>query len=274
MIYDTVISTGDKSISGCSSQELGTNTFNSGNLIAAGGQGASFYFNTDFVTGQTNIKINLNGQTLLQEVPVTGLATNFTFYSNKTGDFFIKGEEAPENDQSRLFFDKSTPVFSDSKLVYDVVTGGNFAATGDEGGSLKTSIQGVYPAFASDAKNFGDFEYFLNGQKVYSGAGVGVSSVQEPNFSQGGGVVTSSNKNKFKYTAYRKASRTNEITGIEPDIFGSGFIEGRNKYYINGIQQPKSDYLELYTGVSIIRTGLTSLMSGSINDTTVTTITL
>lgn len=261
MIYDTVISTGDATISGCSSKELDTNNFNSGNLIA-GGVGNNYYFDVDSVTGQRNMKLSLNGQALLQEVPVTGNAQNYIFYSNKTGDFFIKGREAPDNEQSKLFFDSSTPISSSSNIVYDVVTGGNFAGTGDLGPSLKSSIDGAGIGISFSME---DFEFFLNGQKVYSGAGIGVSADTNIYFSIANGVVDSSNFGKFKYTAYKRRQRTHEVTGIEPDLFGSGFVEGRNKYYINGIQQPQSNYLELYTGVSIIQTGLSCLISGGTN---------
>jgi hypothetical protein len=281
MIYDTVISTGDASVSGCSSKELGTDTFSSGDLIA-GGAGKNYYFNTDLVTGQRNMRLTLNGQTLLQEIPVTGDAQNFVFYSNDTGDFFIKGQEAPENEQNKLFFDSTTRISSNSNIVYNVVTGGNIAGINGSGQNLKSGINGEYFQNAV----ISDFDYYINGQKAYSGFGFGFAMMVGgtepydfyPNFgtspASNNGIITEENKDKFKLTAYKKPTRTHQITGVEPDVFGSGFIEGRNKYYINGIQQPPSNYLEFHTGVSIIETGLSCLISGEMHNLTVTSLTL
>ena len=79
----------------------------------------------------------------------------------------------------------------------------------------------------------------------------------------GDGVVTSLNKDKFKYTAHKKRSKTIGLTGrYSDDVYGSGFIEKRTVFYINGINQSAEQYLELYTGVSIIKTGFDATLSG------------
>jgi hypothetical protein len=274
MIYDKVLSTGDSTISGCSSAQLHTNIFNSGNIKAAGTRGI-FFYDRELVTGQTNIQLSMGGQTLLEEVPITGQAVNSISYQNKTGDFFIKGQEADTISRSKLYFSKTTPVKSNYKLNYQVITGGNFAATGDLGNSLRGSIRGGIGTSAV----FSHCDYFLNGQKVYSGVGVGVSLGTDgtdfiPRFGTAanvGGVVTASNKNEFKYTAYKKRDRTVSITGSNPDLYSdTGFIEGRTIHYINGLQELKDSYLELYTGVTIIKSGVSALISGGppVNTTT------
>ncbi len=266
MIYDTVISTGGASISGCSSSELGTNIFPLSNNEAVGSQDR-FFYQRSITTGQRDLQLFLNGQTLLQEIPITGRATNKIVYQIETGDFFTKPTGVDVLEQSRLNFVSSTPAASTSNVFYNVVTGGIFAATGDLGASLKSSIQGRYAS-----SYFTDYDYFLNGQKVYDGVGVGVSvgiglTTFIPHFGIGttyGGVVTADNKNEFKYTAYRKTVRTHSITGSGPDIFSdTGFIEGRNNFYINGIQEAQKGYLELYTGVTLIKKGFRAVISGS-----------
>ena len=265
MIYESVISTGDFTISGCSSDELSTNVFNSINRIAPQAVG-DFYYDRDLSTGDVNLKVAMNGQMLLQEMPVTGLASNEVIYTIKTGDFFTLLDDGVSNEleKSKLQFHATTPHKSNFNVGYDVTTGGIFAATGDLGASLKTSILARYPTFASAPENFVDFEYFLNGQKVYSGLGVGASALNQPNFSQGGGVVTSSNKDKFKYTAYKKEPRTLSVTGKGPDIVtGDGFVEKRTKFYINGLQEFSESYLELYSGVNMIKEGFSAVISGN-----------
>tara|TARA_R100000231_G_C5330283_1_gene166236 strand:+ start:3799 stop:4647 length:849 start_codon:yes stop_codon:yes gene_type:complete len=282
MIYDRVISTGDVNISGCSSLELATDTFGSGNLIAAGTKNV-YYYDIDLVTGQRSIQLAVNGQTFLQEVPITGQATNFIDYQINTGDFFIKGAESSVTDRSQLYFTNNSPVKSNSKLQYNVITGGNIAGTGDFGESLTGSILNGIGSVV-----FSDCEYFLNGQKMYSGMGVGCSAGTDgtsfvPLFGGAGseaanvgGIVTTANKNKFKYTVYSKKPRTASLTGISPDVFSStGFLEGRTIFYINGIQQSQESYLELYTGVTIIKKDIAASISGSsINQGTLTSLSL
>ncbi len=268
MIFDSVLATGHTTISGCHSVDLNTDKIDSGDIKVTAANG-SFHFKRKTVAGQTNMMLSMNGQTLLQEVPLTGQAVNFISYRNETGDFFIKGSEASVLDKSNIFFAEDTPLTVDYNLQYDVITGGNFAATGDLGESLKNSIQGGIGATAT----FTDSDYFLNGQKVYSGIGVGVSAGTEgasfiPVFgttTNACGVVTTENKNKFKYTAYKKAANSVSLTGLSPDVFSNtGFIEGRTAFYINGLRQPQNSYLELYTGVNMVKKSRSALISGGI----------
>ena len=113
-----------------------------------------------------------------------------------------------------------------------------------------------------------EFDFFLNGTKVYSGVGVsgymeGMMTTFVPNFTVGaGGWVSSTNQDSCKATAYLKRTRINEITGAAADVYGSGFIEKQTKLYLNGAEEYPVSYLELYTGVSLIVTGV----NAAIND--------
>jgi hypothetical protein len=265
MIYDAVISTGDVTVSGCHSSELDTNTFGSLNVPSVASQNNSFY-DVSLATGQDDMRLLLNGQELTQEIPSQGAATNETIFQIKTGDFFVKGSGVSSLERIKINFSTSTPRRSNSEIYYNVDTGGTFIATGDYGETLKTSVEGRYATSI-----FTDYDYFLNGQKVYSGVGVGCSVGTDglgfiPLFGEGmvgGGIVTAENKNKFKYTAYRKRVRAHSLTGANPDFYSdTGFIEGRTNYYINGIQQTPDTYLELYSGVTMIKSGVSVNISG------------
>tara|TARA_R110002020_G_scaffold142040_2_gene313924 strand:+ start:3590 stop:5848 length:2259 start_codon:yes stop_codon:yes gene_type:complete len=267
IIYDSVLSTGTASVSGCSSSDLGTDTSDVLNKTPAGAKD-KFFFKRALVTGEQEIQLSVDGQTLFQEVPLTGQAVNKVIYQTKTGDFFTKDTGVSSIDRATLFFDSSTPVGAESKLKYNLITGGIFAGTGDYGSSLGSGISGRYTASA-----FTDYDYFLNGQKVYSGIGVGISAgVSATNFyplfvTSMGGVVTDDNKNEFKYTAYRKRDRITSITGENPNVFSNtGFIEGRTNFYINGLVQPQNSYIELYTGVTIIASGSYPSISGGLGE--------
>lgn len=282
MIYDSVIFTGDTTISGCSSLDLHTDNFLLLNKDVAGSQDI-VYYDRRVSLEDRRFQLSLNGQTLTQEVPITGLAINEISYQINTGDFFIKDEESNPIDKSRIFFDQTTPANALDDISYNLVSGsGIIVATGDFGQSLKTSITN---GIGTTSIAFNDCDYFLNGQKVYSGVGVGVSVGTEANFiplfggagseaQNVGGVVTTNNKNEFKYSSYKKRFRSDSVTGVNPDVFGSGFIEKRTNYYINGVSELQSNYLELYTGVSIIKSGVNALISGSIegNEFTVKTL--
>jgi hypothetical protein len=271
MIYDSTIFTGDSTISGCSSIDLHTDNYSLLNKGVAGTQG-DFYYDRNISLEDRRFQLSLNGQTLLQEDPIIEQAINEILYKINTGDFFIKNLEADPFQRSKLFFDGTTPENSFSEISYNLVSGsGIIVATGDYGQSLKDSIVNSVGSVI-----FTDCDYFLNGQKVYSGVGVGCSVATDglsfiPLFggvgaeaANVGGIVTPYNKNEFKYTAYKKRFRSDSVTGQNPDIFGSGFIEKRTNYYINGVSEFQSNYLELYTGVTIVRTGVSALISGSI----------
>ena len=268
MIYDSVISTGDTTISGCRLSEIGTDTYNITNLTPAG-TANSYSYNRNISTGQLEIKLSVNSQTFLHEIPSTGETANEkVFQLTGAGQFFTKTEQDSSLERAKLNFVPSTLTRATDKLLYNIETGGIFAGTGDLGNSLKTGILAQY-----QDKFFTDFDYFLNGQKVYSGrgvalpAGVGGSSFKPSFRTVEGEVVTNDNKNEFKYTAYKKRPRVISITGDSPDIYGEPFIEKRTNHYINGMEQPQSSYLELYTGVTIIESGISAMTSGGIDGT-------
>ena len=266
MIYDFTIVTGDKTVSGCHSNDLSTNNFNGFNL-EVGGTLDEFHYNPKIISGQDTIRLSMNGMNYTEEVPSQTEITNKTVFKIETGDFFVKGTGEDPIERIVLNFETDAAHKSNYRGIYSFDTGGIFIGTGDFGASLKESIMGRYPTFASAADNFVDFEYFINGQKVYSGLGVGASAANEPNFSQGGGVVTSSNKDKFKYTAYKKGVRTHSITGLSPDFYSdTGFVEGRTSFYINGVLQHPDNYLETYTGVEMIKSGVSASVNSGLRN--------
>jgi|TARA_R110002020_G_scaffold158318_3_gene341475 hypothetical protein len=261
MIYDYIFGTGDESISGCDSANLGTNWINEINKTSPNG-GEVFYFDASVVTGDEDMLLTLNGQTLFQEPPATGQATNEIIYQIKSGDYFVKTKGASLVEKSTLFFASNVPVKPTSNISYAKDSGKSFIGTGMNGGSgignsLGSGISGTFPS-----GSFDQFDFFLNGLKVNSGMGVsgymeGEMTTFIPNFVEGG-IVTAENEASFTATAYLKRTRTSEVTGVSPDVFGSSFIEKRTKLYVNGIEKPPSSYLELYSGVSSIEAGVSA----------------
>ena len=263
MIYDYTLSTGDSTISGCVSERLGTDRTERLNLrlLNAGGH---CYYDTNLITGEMSIMAALNGQTLFEQPPTTGQGPNGIFYQIFTGDFFIKTGAIDLIERSKIFFTPLAPKRDTYRIFYNKITGGSFVGTGmgsaDEmGRSLRSGISGGYPSAV-----FGDFDFFINGQKLYSGLGVQEAPYGDswmPDFVNGQGFVTADNAASFKATAYLKTDRINEVTGVSPDVFGSPFIEGQTNLYVNGAREEPSSYLELYSGVNTIKSGASAVIS-------------
>lgn len=277
MIYDSVVTTGKVSISGCYSPDMGGDIVEKRNVVAIN-TASDFYYDRDlttgfnFDTGRSSIRLALNGQTLQQEIPQETETINQSIYQIFTGDFFTKKESAPILEKTTINFDATVPAKATSTIVYNIITGGIFAGEKDFGRSLRTGI------LNSVGQNnvFTDFDYFLNGQKVYSGQGVGVflgaefagltATGFQPSFSTAAnvnGVVIDERKTFFKYTASRKSKNTLSATGVSPDMKGQKFIEKRTNFYINGVEELQSNYLELYSGVRTIKSGVSATLPSS-----------
>ena len=138
-----MVTTGNVTVSGCMSSDMGGDLSSKRNVFAVNTI-ENFYFDTDLTTGQDTIRLSLNGQTLQQEIPVESQAINEKIFQIFTGDFFTKSETAPLQETSVLNFDGSTPAKATSNIVYNIITGGIFAGTGDLGPSLRTGINGRY----------------------------------------------------------------------------------------------------------------------------------
>ena len=266
MIYDYILSTGDATNSGCASSVLGTNRLKEINRRAPDAADR-FYFEKSLITGLQEIMLSANGQSLFQEVPSTGHAQNQSVYNIFTGDFFIKTGASSIAEKSSLFFDSGIELKPSSTLVYHKMTGDFFAGTGDQNGTGLGPCLGSGIRAKLSSATFDQFHYFLNGQKVYTGRGVSGTADPAgfiPNFnSGGGGVVSGTNTTKFKALSYLKRDKIEEVTGLQPDLYGTKFIENQTKFYINGVEEVPSIYLELYTGVTIIRTGVEAVIDES-----------
>ena len=253
MIYNYILSTGDTSISGSLSSGYANQKDFSSNFLE------DFYYDSTLVSGEQKMKLASNGQVLFEEIPTETAGTNETIYQVFSGDIFLKTGASDEFDRNRIFGSSNTPFKGKYNVTYEKYTGKSAIGLGTGvdtlGEALSSGISGI-----SQTLFFDGYEYFLNGQKVYSGFGVGVEAGVGTQFTLGftstqGGVETSANKSNFKAFTFIKEDRLNEITGVEPDIHGSGFIEGQTNFYLNGVKENDSIYLELYTGVNIIEQG-------------------
>ena len=257
MIYDYTFSTGDATISGCilsgySGQKDNSSSFQD-----------NFYYNSALVTGLKNMMLDSNGQTLYEEGPIETEATNQTIFQIFSGDIFLKTGAADEFDRNKIFGDPTTPFKSTYNIKYEKYTGKSAVGLGTAGSSLGAALTSGISGLNENLV-FTDYDYFLNGQKVYSGVGCGVSAGIGTQFILSfdevakGGIITNENENNFKAFAFIKKGRTKQVTGQNPDVYGTGFIENQTSFYLNGVKESDDMYLEMYTGVTIIKTGVSA----------------
>lgn len=256
MIYNYILSTGDTTISGCVISGY------SGQKETASNFQDNYYYNNSLIKVEKNMKLDSNGQTFFEEIPTETSATNEIIYQTFSGDFFLKTGAVDQFERNKIFPSSETPMKSNYRINYEKYTGKSAIGLGSAGANLGAALTSGISGIETSL-NFTDYEYFLNGQKVYSGAGCGVSAGVGAQFilsfeSSQGGVVSSSNKSNFKAFSFIKEGRKIQSTGQLPDIYGSGFIEGQTNFYLNGVKELDDIYLELYTGVTIIKTGVVS----------------
>ena len=256
MIYNYILSTGDSTISGCVLSGYANQKDSSSNFIK------KFYYDSTLITGTKNMQLASNGQTLFEEIPTETEATNETIFQTFSGDFFLKTGASDQFDRNKIFGSTSTPFESNYNIVYEKYTGKSAVGLGTEGANLGPALNSGISG-ETQAYNFDGYDYYLNGQKVYSGVGCGVSAGVGTQFilsfeSAQGGVVTSDNKANFKALAFVKKDRAEEVTGVDPDMYGKPFIEDQTNFYLNGVKENDSIYLELYTGVNTIKTGVSA----------------
>ena len=104
---------------------------------------------------------------------------------------------------------------------------------------LQSKVHAAYSNAGTEDDLFENYDVFLNGQKLkYS---------EQPDYGTTGVLFAIPKKNAII-----------EIHSNESDVFGSGFVENHVDFYINGMEQTTEDFLQIYTGVYMIETGIDS----------------
>lgn len=243
MNYNLILSTGTPSISGSLSNRLYRNA---SGLFSNN----SFFYDQDVITGRHCSLISLNSQTLLEEIPIHVDGKNVSYDYILTGDYFLTPNDL---NYSSLFRPADNLTLSNNdNLIYDKrrLYTGLFA--------YKTTI-GSYEwttaveDFESELYGRGEittadeiwtgWDIFFNGQKIDDK----ISSVLD--------ATTG------KLFLIKKKENILESTGVNPYVYGVSFIENQVDYYINGMEQNTSSFLELYTGVTVIEKSVSSYVT-------------
>jgi hypothetical protein len=248
IIYDYILSTGNF-ISGVSPYNL----FLSNQQAPFSND--SYIVNEEYRTGKFASLISANSQTLVEESTILQESVNYNFYTINSGDYYFdySGNSIIRN---KLFLDKnlSLPVYSN--VLYDIRNSNQpIIGTGNSFALIATGL-----LLDASSKNYTSFnnDLFYNGQKIYSGMHYTVSSnglFPKYSFSNLQAEISTAYGKIF---AMPKKEKIKEVTGLYPDIYEQPFVENQTNFYINGMEQDKNIYLELFAGVTMIKTGLSA----------------
>ena len=239
MIYDFILNTGGLTIIESSSSNFNNNY--KGDFILD-----SFYIPLLDRTGTHDILASLNSQTLVETAEAYTPNQFENIYSGN-GDYYFKTGESISKmnflgnlniyslNEKNLFFDLRSPIQA------AIGTGLN---SGQIEASLMDDLKIKMTGYTGDLNKL---DYFLNGQKIYSGESYTILNNTGFKFNE---------STEGKIFAIPKKEKTIQITGFNSDIYGYKFIENEVNLYVNGMEQNKNLWLELSTGVILIETGI------------------
>ena len=214
-------------------------------------------FTSPQITGLYQTRLSCNGQTLVEQKGVVSQQGFNKVYLNSGDYYFQSGVTYKKASFDEDFEDPR----GESSYFYNIRDDAREAAMGTGNSrvlrqsSLVTSIEQKFPELT-----YYDFDYFSNGQKIYAGIDIGNGSYRIHSlFILGGGwtyIFQYFDDHSGKIFAIPKNSGLQNITGVNADIYGIKFVPETVFSYINGASSHKKNWLELSTGVTMIRTGV------------------
>lgn len=219
------------------------------------------FFTSDLVTGINSTRLSFNGQTLVEQT-ATLFKVGFNEIYLNSGDYYIKSGlsfrhiEFNENfDKSRISFYPFVYNIKDDLRESPIGTGNS---RNEKQTNLNSEINKKFPDKTGSFEGMSSFDYFFNGQKLYSGTTESLGSyyIDQSNnqfvYLDGPALETRTGK----LFAILKNTGIQNITGNSPDIYGQRFVEDTVFGYVNGISLNKKNWLELSTSVKLISVGL------------------
>ena len=253
MNYNYILYTGDSTISGSVSNIFESDQvaflqdkYLSTNYHIIGEDGEikedPFYYDDFIITGSNCSRISLNSQTMLEGNLSSTAGKNRFYYS-----FTDKGSYAIDQEHSanKFIFDTGLTLSTSDLILYDKKTQSatiSVYKTSQSSNSWSTSFNSLKDAadairVTNDiAQMESEYDIFFNGQKVYLS-----DSLSAPT-----GILF----------GIPKSDKIAEVISTYPDVYGTGFIENSVNLYLNGLEQETSSFLEIFTGVTLIETGV------------------
>lgn len=203
-----------------------------------------FHFNDAVITGDNCSLLSVNSQTFLEgEVNITTGENQYYYSVGESGDYSTDFE----NSNGRIVFHSSINIENTDVLFYDKRDQSDPFVQNkvNVGGSTWYDVMqyliadiNAQDATSSFQEMIEKYNVFLNGQKITDESSTTLDEVTG------------------KVFAIKKNQLTQELIGISGETYGNPFIEHQVDFYINGMEQDHRDFLQTYTGVYTIETGV------------------
>lgn len=218
----------------------------------------SLNISSEYVSGNNYTRLSCNGQTLAEQNAIfSGVGFDGYYVNSNSGDYYFRTGEnyrkvefadnfETTNAQSDIYFYNIKDDFREIPLRGGV---GSAARTALFRGQIITK----FPDRTGTITGMTSFDYFLNGQKIYTGI-------------DGSYMISGADSQFYDLDRYRgklfaipKNNGIKNVTGNLADIYGESFVESTVFGYLNGVSLHKKNWLELSTGVTLISTGVQPL---------------
>lgn len=253
MNYNYILHTGDPTVTGSVFNVFESNQvaflqdkYLSTNYHIIGADGEikedPFYYDDFIITGSNCSRLSLNSQTMLEGNLSSTTGKNRFYYS-----FSDKGGYAIDQDHSanKFIFDTGLTLSTSDLILYDKRTQSatisvyKTTQSSDEWSATFTALKNEADSISttsSISQMESEYDIFFNGQKVYLSDTLDYET----------GILF----------GIPKSDKIAEVISIYPDVYGTGFVENHVDLYLNGLEQETSSFLEIFTGVTLIETGV------------------
>jgi hypothetical protein len=194
------------------------------------------------LTGHFSTRVSVNGRTLFEEYPNSQFVNGVEYFSIDSGDYFVTKDF---NNNNFFYFKESYP--NGSKIIYERTDfdSGFLEIKNDSGSNsmefitipnITGQITEDEPLDISDF--FDRWGLFFEGESIY-----------EENYAE-------FDLETGRVFAYKKDGELYSFKGETQDVFGIGFSPNQNDLYVDGLEKDLISSLELYSGVTMIETGI------------------
>ena len=195
-------------------------------------------------TGHFSLDLSLDGLTFFEEYPIETTINGVDFFNIESGDFYMLKDQYDEN---IVYF--SQLIEDGSEFIYDQkdIDSGVFAIKEDTGvgtweGSTISELTGQISEFPPlDINDFFDrWKVFFNKKKINIEDSTAIDNITGFSF------------------AYKKEDGLTEIRTNNFDVYGTGVLPKQSDLYIDGLKKDRDLFLEINTGITMIKLGVES----------------